>query len=104
MVIAITQAKDLNTLALEDLLGSLKAHETSLREDKPIRKRKMIALKASQNEEIIETEEEENIQGEAEDELALISKKIQRMMRRRDQIKRCFPNRKDKSKGEVDKS
>jgi len=75
----------------------------------------MTALKASQNEqgntptsseEIKETEEEEeeNIQGEAEDELALISKKIQRLMRRRDQIKRYFPNKKDNSKGEVDKS
>jgi hypothetical protein len=51
-----------------------------------------------------ETNEEENIQEEAEDELALISKKIQRMMRRRDQIKKYFPNRKDNTKGEVDKS
>jgi hypothetical protein len=42
MVTAITQAKDLNTLALEDLIGSLKAHETLLQEDKPIRKGKMI--------------------------------------------------------------
>jgi len=30
MVTAITQAKDLNTLALEDLIGSLKVHETLL--------------------------------------------------------------------------
>ena len=73
----------------------------------------MVALKASQNdqentstpsEEIKETKEEENIQGEAEYELALISKKIQRMMRRRDQIKKHFPNRKDNIKGEIDKS
>jgi len=57
----------------------------------------MISLKASQhdqqgvstqNEEIKEFEEEEIVQEEVEDELALISKKIQRMMRRRDQIKR----------------
>jgi len=113
MVTAITQAKDLNTLALEDLIGSLKAHETLLQEDKPIRKGKMIALKASQNdqeisptqnEEIKETEEEEIIQEEAEDELALITKKIQRMIRRRDQIKRYFPNRKENPKGDTDKS
>jgi len=70
MVTAITQAKDLNSLALEDLIGSLKAHETLLQDDKPSRKGKMVALKASQseqedastqNEEIKETNEEENI-------------------------------------------
>jgi len=73
----------------------------------------MVALKASQSEqedvftqgeEIKESNEEENIQGEAEDELALITKKIQRIMRRRDQIKKYFPNKKDNTKGEVDKS
>jgi hypothetical protein len=90
MVIAITQGKNLKSLALEDLTGSLKAHETLLQDDKPTRKGNMLALKASQNEqentstqseEIKETNEEENIQGEAEDGLALISKKIQRMIR-----------------------
>jgi len=81
MVTTSTQAKDLNSLALEDLIGSLKAHETLLQDDKPIRKGRMVALKASQNEQedtsaqSKETNEEENIQGEAEDELALISKK-----------------------------
>jgi len=30
MVTAITQVKDLNSLALEDLIGSLKAHDTLL--------------------------------------------------------------------------
>ena len=109
----ITQAKDLNTITLEDLIGSLKAHETLLQNDTPSRKGKMVALKASQNEqedvftpseEIKESNEEESIQGEAEDELALITKKIQRMMRRRDQIKKYFPNKKDNTKGEIDKS
>ena len=51
-----------------------------------------------------ETEEEQIVQEEAKGELALITKKIQRMMRRRDQIKRYFPNKKDNSKREVDKS
>jgi acyl-CoA hydrolase len=113
MVTAITQAKDLNSLALEDLIGTLRAHEVLLQEDKPIKKGKMIALKAAQEnpdetslqiEENKETEEEQTVQEEAETELALISKKIQRMMKRRDQIKRYFPNRKDNSKREVDKS
>jgi hypothetical protein len=115
MVTAITQAKDLNTLALEDLIGTLRAHEVLLQEDKPMRKGKMIALKASQAtqdnlDEISsqieekEIEEEQIVQEEAEDELALISKKIQRMMKRRNQIKRYFPTRRDNSKKEVDKS
>jgi len=47
MVIAITQVKDPTTLALEDLIGSLKAHETILQEDKPIKNGKMVAPKAS---------------------------------------------------------
>jgi len=49
MVIAITQVKDPTTLALEDLIGSLKAHETILQEDKPIKNGKMVAPKASYN-------------------------------------------------------
>jgi len=112
MVTAITQAKDLNVLALEDLIGTLRAHEFLLQEDKPNKKGKMIALKASENNleespsqvEEKETEEEQMIQEEAEDELALITKKVQRMIRRRDQIKRYFPTRRDNSKREVDKS
>jgi len=75
----------------------------------------MIALKASQatqdnlgeissQVEEKETEEEQIVQKEAKDELALISKKIQRMMKRRNQIKRHFPTRRDNSKREVDKS
>jgi len=111
MVTAITQAKDLNVLALEDLIGTLRAHEVLLQEDKSNKKGKMIALKASENNldesssqvEEKETEEEQMIQEEAEDELALITKKVQRMIRRRDQIKRYFPTRRDNSKREVDK-
>jgi len=71
MVTTITQAKDLNTFALEDLIGTLRAHEVLHQEDKPIKKGKMIALKAyqatqdnldetsSQIEENKETEEEQ---------------------------------------------
>jgi len=49
MVTAITQAKDLNSMALEDLIGTLRAHEVLLEEDKPSKKGKMIALKATQD-------------------------------------------------------
>ncbi|XP_045831060.1 uncharacterized protein LOC123922382 [Trifolium pratense] len=43
IVTAITVAKDLKTMDLEDFIGSLKAHEAILQEKKPA-KNKMIAL------------------------------------------------------------
>jgi len=47
MVTAITQAKDLKTMNLEDLIGSLRAHEVILQGDKLVKKVKTLALKAS---------------------------------------------------------
>jgi len=94
MVTAITQAKDLKSMNLEDLIGSLRAHEVVHQGDKPVKKVKSLALKASQQtssvteDDVQETQEIE----EAEDELALISKRIQRMMMRRNQIRKKFPN------------
>jgi len=94
MVTAITQAKDLKSMNLEDLIGSLRAHEVVLQGDKPVKKVKSLVLKASQQtssvteDDVQETQEIE----EAEDELALISKRIQRMMMRRNQIRKKFPN------------
>jgi hypothetical protein len=43
IVTAIIESKDLPTMKLEDLMGSLRAHESILQEDKPVKK-KMIAL------------------------------------------------------------
>ncbi|GAV70525.1 UBN2 domain-containing protein, partial [Cephalotus follicularis] len=51
-VTAIEEAKDLNTLPLEDLLGSLMTHELPInRKDDDEGKKKVIALKSSTNEE-----------------------------------------------------
>jgi len=47
IVTAITESKDLTKLILEDLIGSLKAHEVFLQEDKSS-KNKMIAFKTTQ--------------------------------------------------------
>jgi len=44
-VTAIEEAKDLNTLSVEDLINSLKCHEIGLNEQEPIKKHKSIALK-----------------------------------------------------------
>jgi len=48
MVTTITQAKDLQSMNLEDLIGSLRAHEVVLQGDKLVKKVKTLALKASQ--------------------------------------------------------
>jgi len=44
-VTTIEEAKDLNTLSLEDLISSLKCHDIGLDEHKPVRKPKSIPLK-----------------------------------------------------------
>ncbi|XP_073224770.1 uncharacterized protein [Cicer arietinum] len=45
MVTVISQAKNLDVFGLEELIGTLRAHEVLLQEDKPIKKGKAIALK-----------------------------------------------------------
>ena len=45
-VTAIEEAKDLNTLSVEDLISSLKCHEIGLNEQEPVKKPKSIALKS----------------------------------------------------------
>jgi hypothetical protein len=57
IVTAITESKVLSEMKLEDLIGSLKAHEAILQEEKP-QKKKMIALE-SQTEEQPKNEEVE---------------------------------------------
>lgn len=111
MVTAITQAKDLKSMNLEDLIGSLRAHEVVLQGDKPVKKVRTLALKASQqtssvaDEDVQEPQELEEVhEEEAEDELALISKRIQRMMLRRNQIRKKFPKTNISIKTEADKS
>ena len=45
-VTAIEEARDINTLSLEDLISSLKCHEIGLNEQELVRKSKFIALKS----------------------------------------------------------
>jgi len=78
MVTAITQAKDLKSLNLEDLIGSLRAHEVVLQGEKLVKKVKSLALKASQQtssvieDDVQEPQEIEEVhEEEAKDELAL---------------------------------
>ena len=61
-VTAIEEAKDLNTLSVEDLVSSLKVHEISLNEHEHAKKSKYIALpskgKSAKALKVIESEEE----------------------------------------------
>ncbi|XP_045807708.1 uncharacterized protein LOC123902064 [Trifolium pratense] len=105
IVTAITESKDLTEVKLEDLIGSLKAHESILQEDKPM-KNKMIALDSqtkerSKNKEAVE-EDNKFLQEDDEEELAFLSRRIQKLMMRRNQIKKNFPPRRNGSKPEVD--
>jgi hypothetical protein len=83
-------------MKLEDFIGSLKAHETILQEEKP-QKKKMITLE-SQTEEQSKNEEIEGgdvLQDDNEEELTFLSRRIQKLMMRMNQIKKirlsvCF--------------
>ncbi|XP_058784566.1 uncharacterized protein LOC131659382 [Vicia villosa] len=103
MVTAITQAKDLTSLPVEELVGSLRAHECIILEDKPLKKGKSISLKAVQNskETQLKIEESNESPSEDEDDLTLISKHIQQMVFRRGNKR---PFRRDPQKAEIDKS
>jgi len=72
-VTAIEEAKDLNTLSVEDLVSSLKVHEISLNEHEPAKKSKFIALpskgKSSKALKVIESEEE-SLDGDSDEDLA----------------------------------
>ena len=81
---AIEEAKDLNTLSVEDLVSSLKVHEISLTEHKPAQKSKSIALpskeKLSKALKVIESDEESPDGDSDEDHaemMAMLSNRLQ---------------------------
>ncbi|XP_024634528.1 uncharacterized protein [Medicago truncatula] len=83
-VTAIDEAKDLNTLSVEDLVSSLKIHEVSLNEHEPAKKSKSIALpskgKSSKALKVIESEEESPDGDSDEDptkKMAMLSNKLE---------------------------
>src|ERR1044072_3598810 len=86
MVTARKVAKDLNKISLEELISSLRSHEIELQEDDPRRKVKSVALKSSSRKaKALQAEEEsEDSEGSSkEDELLLISRRINRLWRQR---------------------
>ncbi|GAV57796.1 zf-CCHC domain-containing protein/DUF4219 domain-containing protein/UBN2 domain-containing protein [Cephalotus follicularis] len=98
-VTAIAEAKNLNVLPLEDLLGSLMTHELLMQkkdgeEEKEKKKKKIVALKSS----LIEDSEDDD----DNEELALITRKFKKFLA----SKKKFggkPNKKVYQKGESSK-
>ena len=97
-VTAIQEAKDLNTLSLDELMGSLITHELIMqhRNEDDKKRRKIIAFKAAMDK--MEKSEEEHSSGNEiqDDDLAMIVRKFKKFMKR----KRRF-NRKFIKKGEI---
>ncbi|KAL6342512.1 hypothetical protein AAG906_012111 [Vitis piasezkii] len=98
-VTAIQEAKDLTKLPMEELIGSLMTYEINLAkklqegEDK---KKKSIALKATTKEEEVEEEQ----QSEEHDDLALITRKLNKYMKGERFRGRKFTSKRDLSKKE----
>ncbi len=88
-VTAIVEAKDLNTLALEELLGSLMTHELTMKQhEEDVPKKKTIALKAISSN--CEEESSGSEEGSEDEDLALIVRKFKKFIRG----KKAFPRKK----------
>ncbi|KAK2436266.1 bromodomain-containing protein [Trifolium repens] len=93
-VTAIQEAKDLDTLGLEEMIGSLMSHEIELSSDEPQKKLKSVALPSisvsskALKAKVVESEAEESFiddqeDGSDDDVFALLSKKFQKLSTRR---------------------
>ena len=91
-VTAIEEAKDLNTLSVEDLVISLKVHELSLNEHESSKKSKSIVLpskgKSSKALKVIESkEEEESPDGDSDEDpvemMAMLSNRLQYLAKKK---------------------
>src|ERR1044072_6280902 len=86
MVTALKVAKDLNQICLEELISSLRSHEIELQEDEPQRKVKSVALKSiSKKGNAFQAEEKSEGSEEIseEEELSLISRRINHLWKHR---------------------
>ncbi|GAV85804.1 zf-CCHC domain-containing protein/UBN2 domain-containing protein, partial [Cephalotus follicularis] len=93
-VTAIEEAKDLSTLPLEQLLGSLMTHETTMKnhENVEVKKKKSIALKASK----------EDSESDEDGDVALITSQFKRFLKSQKGKKalKKFPHNVESSKKE----
>src|ERR1044072_6054850 len=103
MVTALKMAKDLNKISLEELISSLRSHELELQEDEPQKKIKSVALKSNLRKAKApqaEKESEDSGENSEEDELSLISRRINHLWKLRQ--RRRPQERPINSKGRMD--
>lgn len=85
-VTAIEETKDLNTLPIESLINSLTSYELKLKskvqEEEDTKVRKIIALKASQDEDDTASVSEDDMEGDDSD-IALITRGFKRILNKR---------------------
>ena len=84
-VMAIQEAKDLNTLPLEELLGSLMTHELMIQQksEDENKKKKVISLKSTT---LVEREDEKESgsgKGESDNKVALLTRKFRIFLKKR---------------------
>ncbi|GAV71242.1 zf-CCHC domain-containing protein/UBN2 domain-containing protein [Cephalotus follicularis] len=100
-VIAIEEAKDLNTLPLEELLGSLMTHEMTIKnheddEEQDKKKKKVIAFKSS----TADSSEEDS-----DDEMALITRRFKKFLAKKKfgskNLKKSTPSKSETKKEEI---
>ena len=94
-VTAIQEAKDLNTLSLDELMGSLITHELTLqhRTKDELKKKKSIALKAAM-EDLDEPSSDEAIKDE---QLGMLVRKFKKYMGRRNRFNKRNPRKQETS-------
>jgi hypothetical protein len=95
-VTTIEESKDLESMKIEELVGSLQTYEYSL---PPVRKVKAIALKASKKKNRVFSDEDSN--NEEEDAVAMLAKNFGRLMKN-DKFKKKFAERLRKVPKEVE--
>ncbi|GAV87469.1 UBN2 domain-containing protein [Cephalotus follicularis] len=100
-VTAIEEAKDLNILPLEELLGSLMTHEMTIKnhedeEEQDKKKKKVIAFKSSTP---------DSSEEESDDKMALITRRFKKYLAKKKfgnkQFKKTFPSKSETKKEEI---
>src|ERR1051325_11175522 len=100
MVTAFKVSKDLNAISLEELISALRSHEIKLDEFEPQKNGKSIALKSTKNSNVntFQVEDGSSEDSESEDELSMISRRINKLWKYR---QNKFKNhRRSEDKGE----